>query len=175
MTVLVIYETTEGQTEKIARFVADQSRRLGNDTVLIEAGGLESISFDGVGAVILAAPVHQRRHPRKFEALLEAHKDALATVKTLMLSVSLSAAFPEGHAEAEEYLVEMKMRTGLNPDAEALVAGAVRTEKYDYFALQVVRHVILRDRDIDTPTGDHESTDWRALERTVEAFLKDAQ
>ena len=90
---------------------------------LIDADDPEQISFDGVDAVILAASVHQRRHPRNFEALLVAHKAELDKRRTLLLSVSLNAAFPEGLEEAQDYVDEMKMRTGFEPDDELLVAG----------------------------------------------------
>jgi menaquinone-dependent protoporphyrinogen oxidase len=172
MDVLVVFETVEGQTEKIAKFSADQIGKLGHKARLINAGDLEPVSFEGVGSVILAAPVHQRRHPRAFEAFLEANRQELEQRKTLMISVSLNAAFPEGLEEANEYLVEMKMRTGFTPDAEALVAGAVRTGQYDYFAMQVVRHVVLRGRDVDSGAGEHEFTDWEALAATISEFIE---
>ena len=62
------------------------------------------------------------------------------------------------------------MRTDFTPDAEFLVAGAVQTGKYDYFASQVVRHVVLRDREAN-PAKEHEFTDWAALSKAVAAFL----
>jgi menaquinone-dependent protoporphyrinogen oxidase len=172
MDVLVVFETVEGQTEKIARFSADQVGKLGREARLINAGNLEPVSFERVGSVILAAPVHQRRHPRAFEAFLEANRQELEKRNTLMISVSLNAAFPEGLQEANEYLVEMKMRTGFAPDAEALVGGAVRTGQYDYFAMQVLRHVVLRGRDFDPSAGEHEFTDWEALAATILEFVE---
>lgn len=173
MKVLVIFESFEGQTEKIAHHVGEATRQHGHDVTVVDVGRETDVAFDGVGAVVLAAPVHQRRHPPGFEAFLQANRQALADRRTLMLSVSLSASFAAGLEEAQEYLVEMKMRTGLEPDAEALVAGAIRVEKYDYFALQVIRHVILRGREFDPAAGDHEFTDWDALKATLTAFLQD--
>lgn len=172
MGVLVVFETVEGQTEKIARFSAEEVKKLGRKARMINAGDLEPVSFEGVESVILAAPVHQRRHPRAFEAFLEANKQDLEERRTLMMSVSLNAAFPEGHEEANDYLVEMKMRTGFNPDVEALVAGAVRTGQYDYFAMQVLRHVVLRGRDYDPSAGAHEFTDWDTLAATISGFIE---
>jgi len=172
MTALIVYATHEGQTGKIAHFIEDELRKSGRDTRL--ANALEAttdIDFDGVDIVILAAPVHERRHPKLFEAFLTAQAGELAVRHTLMLSVSLSAAFPEGLEEAEEYLIEMKMRCRFNQDVETLVAGAVRTSEYDYFASQLVRHVVLRDRDYDPARGEYEFTDWAALRKTLSDFL----
>ena len=172
MNVLIFFATVEGQTGKIARFAEREARRAGHDAVLADAADTAtSAPFEGVDKVILAAPVHERRHPKAFEAFLASHRQELEKCATLLLSVSLNAAFPEGHEEAQEYLTEMKMRTGFAPDAEALVAGAVRTSHYDYFASQVVRHVLLRDRGYDPNSGEHEFTDWDALATTISEFL----
>lgn len=171
MKVLILYATIEGQTGKIARFVQKQTEDLGHEVILADADAPAELVFDGIDAVVLAAPVHQRRHPRNFEALLSVRAKELAARKVLMLSVSLSAAFPDGHEEAQEYLLEMKMRTGLDPNAEMLVAGAVRTSKYDYFAMQVVRYVVMRDHEFDTSIEEHDFTDWDGLAKGLGAFL----
>jgi menaquinone-dependent protoporphyrinogen oxidase len=171
MNTLIIYATVEGQTEKIAQFAKKRISEGGHEVSLINADDPEQISFDGVDAVILAASVHQRRHPRNFEALLVAHKADLEKRRTLLLSVSLNAAFPEGLEEAQDYVDEMKMRTGFEPTGELLVPGAVRISEYDFFAMQVVRYVVLRNRDYDPGEGTHEFTDWEALSDRLESFL----
>ncbi len=171
MKVLILYATVEGQTGKIARFAAEDIGKRGHEAVLTDAESPTELVLDGIDAVILAAPVHQRRHPRNFEALIAAKLDELSKRPVLMLSVSLNAAFAEGRDEAAEYLLEMKMRTGLKPDAEMLVPGAVRTGEYDYFAMQVVRYVVMRNRDYDRDAAEHEFTDWDALTAKIGAFL----
>jgi menaquinone-dependent protoporphyrinogen oxidase len=172
MAVLIVYASQEGQTRKIAGRVAGLVRAAGREAVLFDAADTAAqASFSGIERVILAAPVHERRHPEVFEVFLTAQRRALAARPTLLLSVSLSAAFPEKLEEAGDYVTEMKMRTGFAPDAEALVAGAVQAGSYDYFARQVLRFVVLQGRDIDPAAGPHEFTDWAALEREVTAFL----
>ncbi|MDJ1017885.1 MAG: flavodoxin domain-containing protein [Paracoccaceae bacterium] len=172
MAVLIAFATIEGQTGKIARFVEAEVQRRGMEAVLADVSDeTVDIDFEGVDKVVLAAPVHERRHPRDFEAFVSGQLEALGARKTLLLSVSLNAAFEEGREEAGEYLVEMKMRTGLEPDAEALVAGAVRVESYDFYSDQVVRHVILRDHDYNVTEGSREFTDWEALSKVLEGFL----
>jgi hypothetical protein len=56
--------------------------------------------------------VHERRHPKTFEVAIGAAKQDLARIPTLMMSVSLKAAFPEGLEEAQGYLTKMDLRTG---------------------------------------------------------------
>ncbi|MCC5984742.1 MAG: flavodoxin domain-containing protein [Rhodobacteraceae bacterium] len=173
MELVILYETGEGQTRRIVGAIADQVRVPGHDVTVIDtAEAMPEGVLERADRVILAAPVHERRHPNAFEAAVTAARDALARVPTLMISVSLKAAFPEGLEEAQDYLTEMKMRTGLQPTQEALVAGAVRTGSYDYFQSQIVRHVVLEGRDVNLTDGVREFTDWAALDRTVAAFLE---
>jgi menaquinone-dependent protoporphyrinogen oxidase len=173
MKVLIVFASVEGQTAKIARFIEGEVQKAGHEAALFDAGDTKaSISFEGVDKVILAAPVHERRHPEGFEVLLAGRQRDLQALDTLLLSVSLSAAFPEGLEEAAEYVTELKMRTGFTPDAELLVAGAVRASSYDYFASQVVRHVVLRGREAD-PAEEHEFTDWDAVASGVAEFMAD--
>lgn len=172
MSVLIIFATVEGQTGKIAHFVADQVRGAGQEAALFDAGDHTApLSFDGVNKVILAAPVHERRHPQGFELLLSTAKDDLAARDTLLLSVSLNAAFSETANEAQEYITELKMRVGLEPDLELAVPGAVRGSSYDYYESQILRHVVLKDTDVDPGTGEQEFTDWGRLREVVSRFV----
>lgn len=172
MSVIIAFATIEGQTGKIAQFVEEKVRDLGHDVTVFDAGDKsEDIKLKGADYVILAAPVHERRHPKTFEVFLSAQAKQLAARKTLLLSVSLNAAFPEGLEEAQEYVDEMKMRTEFEPDVQVLVAGAVRRSGYDYYASQVLRHVVLRGRDVDPNVDVHEFTDWEALAKALSAFV----
>ncbi len=171
MNVLIIHASIEGQTARIARYIERELAQAGHAVRMVDAQGTDEVSLDSADKIILAAPVHERRHPRLFEALLIAQKVPLEARETLLISVSLSAAFPEGIEEAGEYVEELKMRTGFTPDAELLVAGAVRTGQYDYFATQVLRHVVMRDRDFDPAGEEHEFTDWAALSAGLAAFM----
>ena len=173
MTVLIAYGTVEGQTGKIAQFIETLLVDRGEEVCLFDTSSRTEVAdFDDLKKVILAASVHEGRHPKDFEVFLTSHQEQLDARKTLFLSVSLSAAFPEGHAEAQAYADEMKMRTELDPDAEMLVAGAVKTRRYDYYATQVLKHVVLRGRNYDPAVQDHEFTDWDALAEEVTSFLE---
>ncbi len=173
MAVLIAYGTIEGQTGKIAKIVEKQVREAGEDVVLFDtADKTGELSFDGIDKAILAASVHERRHPKTFEIFTSANHMVLSELPTLLLSVSLKAAFDDGQEEAQDYADEMKLRTGLNPDSELLVAGAIHADSYDYYASQVLHHVVLEGKKFDPSVRDHEFTDWNELATSVADFLK---
>ena len=108
MKVLVIYATIEGQTGNIARFVADEVKDGGHEVEMADASDITAdIRFASADRVILAASVHERRHPKEFEMLLAARRDRLEEADTLLISVSLMAAFPDTLEEAREFVTEM--------------------------------------------------------------------
>lgn len=172
MTILILYASVEGQTRKIAEFAAKRVRALGHRVKLVNADekGAEA-SYTGVDAVILAASIHRRRHPPQFEKFLTAQAPALNRCRTLFLSVSLCAAFPEGHDEAQAYLDDSLLRTGLRPDETELVGGALQYAKYHDYEAQVVRFVAIGLKRYDDIAADREFTDWDALGARIEGFL----
>ncbi|WP_300056137.1 flavodoxin domain-containing protein [uncultured Roseobacter sp.] len=171
MTVLMAYASLEGQTGKIAGFVADHLRQAGVAVEVFDtADKTAPLDVDGFERAVLAAPVHERRHPLTFEVFLGAHRTELEARPTLMLSVSLNAAFAEGRAEAQEYVTEMEMRTRFAATRTLLVPGAVQAGSYEYFETQILRHVVLRDFDYDVSDGPKEFTDWAALRQELDAF-----
>ncbi len=172
MEIVILFATGEGQTRKIAEFIADISREKGHEVTLVDVSDrMPDLAFEDAGKVILAASVHERRHPKAFEVTLRALRTVLERCPSLMISVSLKAAFPETLDEARDYLTEMQMRTGFTADESVLVGGAVRTGSYDYFQTQIVRHVALQGQDIDWTRAEHEFTDWQMLSSRVESFL----
>lgn len=172
MNIVILFETGEGQTHKIVEVISGQIRAVAHNVTLVDTSDkIANLSLHSADKVILAAPVHERRHPKNFEAAISSANQDLAARPTLMISVSLKAAFPEGLLEAQDYLTEMKMRTGFEPSQEALVAGAVRPGSYDYFQSQIVRHVLLAGHNAELTDRAKEFTDWASLAKTVTSFL----
>src|SRR5690242_19834360 len=105
MKVLVAYATTEGQTKKIASFVASKLEGIGHQVSLQDSSayfkGLKMEKFD---RIILAGSVHENQHQEVLGSFIAAHRSVLAAKRTLLLSVSLSAAFDATREEAEEYV-----------------------------------------------------------------------
>ena len=172
MEFLIIFETFEGQTGKIVKRVERQLKDAGHGVQLFDTSDkLAPLSFEGVDKVVLAAPVHERRHPPNFEVTVSSNLAELGALPTLLISVSLKAAFPESMGEANDYLVEMKLRTGFNPDVELLVAGAVRMGSYDYFESQIVQYVALDGQSVELVNGEREFTDSDQLQTDIAAFI----
>lgn len=173
MSILIAYGTIEGQTGKIARFITDALRKQDFDVdVLNTSDSTRDVEWEEVDQVILAGSVHEHRHPKGFEVFVYAHRRELSTLPTLLCSVSLNAAFPEGRDEALGYVTDLKTRNELTTKKDLLVAGALRAAQYDYYSTQVLQHVLLRGKPYDPHASEHEFTDWEALQQEVLDFAK---
>jgi len=175
MRILIAYGTSEGQTRKIANTVAEQIRELGHEVHLLDTASIEETDVGSYGSYdkfVVAGSVHQRRHQECVEVFVMAKLSELQKQPTLLISVSLSAAFPDGISEAQSYVNDFLAITGWKPTQSLLVAGALRYDEYDYFKAQIIEHVVLKCREVEGANGDYEFTDWDTLRRTVESFVR---
>jgi menaquinone-dependent protoporphyrinogen oxidase len=171
MQFLIVYATVEGHTRRIAEFIKERIEAKGVGTCLLAAGErVRDLHLGDYTGFIAASPVHQQTHAEDLIAFLKAHAAETGGVPSALVSVSLSAAFPDGRAEAEGYADRLVRATGWQPNAVHLAAGALRYDKYDFFQEQIIRHVVLKDRAPDVIDGDHDFTDWDALGAFVDDF-----
>ena len=172
MKVLIAYGTTEGQTRKIVKTIAQQINARGHEVELLDTSarqiGLHPESFD---KIIVAGSVHDQRHQEGVEIFALANITKLQSKPTMFLSVSLAAAFEEGLADAQGYVDSFIEKFGWHPEKTMLVAGAMRHGRFGYYKDQILEHVVLKNRILEDPKGDHEFTDWNFLAKAVDEFI----
>jgi menaquinone-dependent protoporphyrinogen oxidase len=171
---LVAYASTEGQTRKVAEFIAERLRIRGHRVDLVDVAGPAAAGVTPIyQAAFIGGPVHQHRHP---SALLHFVKDNLGWLGSLpvaFFSVSLAAAQTDmdSRLEAQRRVAEFLDESGLRPLATRCVAGALKYTRYDYFKRLIMR-MIAEQRGQRTDTSqDYEYTNWDELEAFVDEFL----
>jgi len=155
--ILIVYGTTEGQTRKIAEFIANAVR----------AQGISVETVDSATDAATKVQPHFLRHNRAW----------LTGIPTAFASVSMTAVLndAQSRAELEQVAKNFYGETGWTPRFTLHVAGALRYTQYDFFKRLVMR-LIAKYHGGDTDTLlDHEYTDWNALTRFVQDFLAGAQ
>ena len=173
MHILVGYATGEGQTRKIARFVADHLTAHGASVELLALEEAADMDLDRFDAAILAGSVHVGGYQRALENFAKTHALALAGLDDLFLSVSLTAAGddPEDWEGLEKIVEGLKTMTGWNPDRVEHVAGAFRFTEYNFLEKIMMRRIaIKRDPGVDT-TVDTEYTDWERVADLVDDWI----
>jgi menaquinone-dependent protoporphyrinogen oxidase len=170
MHILLLYGTSEGQTRKIAGFVAERLRAVGHDVLLRDAmrpyPPVHAADFD---AVIIAARVHAGGYQRQIVAFTRANRAALERIPNAFLSVSMSAARLARGDEARlaHYVSHFITRSGWRPEHVLHVAGARLYLRHNFIGRAILRLVDGNRFDV---RQNHEWTDWQALETFTARF-----
>ncbi len=173
--ILVAYASMEGQTRKIAEFIAERLRIRGHRVDLVDTAqrqAVEAVTPVYLGS-ILGASVHQQKHPTPLLHFVKRNHAWLGAAPCAIFSVSLAAALDDidSRIEAQRALDELLDACELRPVSTSCVAGALKYTQYDYFK-RIMMRMIARQRGQSTDTAsDHEYTNWSDVEAFVDEFL----
>lgn len=175
MNILLPYASSEGHTHKIVERIASLAQANGHGVTVYDTASLVDVpEIDAFDAAVLAASVHETDHQKSIVAFATAHQSQLRTMPSAFVSVSLSAATPDGSAEAQKYVDRFIAATGWTPPRTLLAAGAMDLANCDYFQRQVLTDVLAKCPSIKDDNQNYVFTDWPAIEAFVADFLRDA-
>jgi menaquinone-dependent protoporphyrinogen oxidase len=176
MEFLLVYGTTEGQTRKVAGFVAEQLAQRGHRTEVVNAIDEAAATVDprGFDAVILAASVHAGHYQSAIVHFVSKNRSAIEARPNAFISVSLAAAGEdEDDAQGLELCVAaFTQQTGWTPRTIHHVAGAFRYTAYDFLKRWAMKYIAHRKGGPTDTSRDHELTDWEDLARFVSGFVE---
>jgi menaquinone-dependent protoporphyrinogen oxidase len=181
--ILIVYATREGQTAKIAARFAEDLRAHGCHATLHDARG-PRVALDGAAAVVLAASVHVGSHEKEMVKFVRAHREELARLPTVFISVSLSEAEVEDptHSESDRARATDEVRqvaeaffkkTEFQPTHFFPVAGRLAYLEYNWFIRLILKRIAAAHHQSTDTTRDHEYTDWAALDAMAERFARE--
>ena len=175
MRLLLLYGTTEGQTRKVARFVAEHLEQLGHQTLLINAMDVAaSRAADTVDGVIIAASLHVGHYQSPVIHFVREHLSDISARPNAFISVSLAAAsHDEDDIEGlKKCITEFSHQTGWMPQRIHHVAGAFRYTSYDFLKRWAMKYIAYRKGAPTDTSRDYELTDWDDLGRFADDFGK---
>jgi menaquinone-dependent protoporphyrinogen oxidase len=168
--ILVAYGTTEGQTAKIAEFIAEVVRGQGHAADAVNVKQSEP-GLDGYDAVIVGGSIHMGKHEDDVGNFVRRNRNALERKPSALFSVSLAAHGDTANAEA--YVARFEQETGWRPAQVGLFAGALLYSQYGFFKRQLMKKIV-RDKpgDLSTDTSrDYVYTEWDDVRAFTERFL----
>lgn len=165
----IFYATTEGQTRRIAVYLADALRTRGVDARAIDLASSDPdyIDWSRVRASIVGASIHGRRHQRAAAAFVRSYAFTLNSRPSAFFSVSLSAASKERReVEAAKHLaVAFPPALGWHPGQVVCFAGRLAYTEYGFVKRFIMRQIARREGGPTDITRDHELTRWDEVER----------
>jgi len=165
------YGTSEGQTAKIAEYIADVIRGHGHKAHTADIKRSGDTLPDGYDAVIVGASIHMGKHDAHVGNLVRKNLAVLERLPSAFFSVSLAAY--DDNAAAESYVEEFEQEQGWRPATVTLFGGALLYTQYGFLKRHVMKK-IARDKpgNLGTDTSrDYVYTEWDGVRTFAEDFL----
>lgn len=175
MNILIVYGTHDGQTEKIAHFLAAQMRAPDRIVDVVNAARpAPDLSLDRYNAVVIGAPVRMGKYPRAVTDFVRTHRARLEQVPSAFFSVCMAAANPDEakRRAAEAWPERLFKDSGWRPRVTVSFAGALRYTRYNWFVRWLMKRIAKFEGASTDTTRDHEYTDWETVSRFAGAVLK---
>ena len=173
--VLIPYGTSEGQTARIAEYLADVIRGQGYEAYPVDIKRSGAPEPDGYDAVIVGASVHMGKHEEYVRDFVRENRDTLERLPSAFFSVSLAAHdnTKEARDEVEGYIEKFVQQTGWRPSKVGLFAGALLYTQYGFIKRWIMKKIARDKGNPDTDTSrDYIYTDWGGVKRFAEEFLE---
>lgn len=166
--VLVVFHSSEGQSERVATRIAAVLRQSGDTVEVATADAAPAPA--GYTGVIAGDAIHYQRHSRELVDWLTEHRDALAGMPSGLFQLSLVSAVPRHADEAHHFVEALREATGYEPDVVGEFGGRLAYTSYGCLttALMLIPAIGMGlSRDVTT---DAEYTDWDAVEAFARRF-----
>ena len=169
--VLIIYGTTDGQTAKVARFLAKELLDCGAAADVYDSAEANP-DPSGYTGVIVAASIQAGGFQRSLVRWVRKHAARLRGKATVFVSVSLSMLQQESKVQQDLRAIHQRFfaRTGWTPPWLKPVAGALRYTRYGWLKRLVIRNIARKAGGDTDVSRDFEYTDWEDLRRFTSAF-----
>jgi len=171
--ILIAYASRHGHTAKVAERLADDWRCAQHEVLLANvAHGRMDPLVAAASAIVVAAPVHYSRHPRRIENFVRRHLGGLHAAPSALVSVcgALAGQWAEGPAEARRYVDALLELTRWRPRMVLSVAGALPYREYGFMTRWFMRRVSAwTGRPTDT-SRNYEFTNWSDVDRFAVEF-----
>lgn len=170
--ILISYGTTEGQTARIAEYVADVIRGHGHEAQAVDIKRSGDPALEGYDGVIVGASIHMGKHEQYVEDFARKNRGALERLPSAFFSVSLAARGDIENAQA--YVENFQQQTGWSPAQVGLFGGALLYTQYGFIKRNMMKKIV-RDKpgNLATDTSrDYVYTEWDVVRRFAEDFLE---
>lgn len=173
MKTAILYLTRDGQTKKIAEYIA---QALNDDTTLISLRDIPQPSAEQLeqfDCIIIGASIRYGHFDSILEQFIQQHYALLNQKKSAFFSVNLTARKANRNTpETNVYTRKLLSRIQWKPNLVEVIAGALFYPRYTFFDRFMIRFIMkITKGDTDT-SKEYEYTDWQKVSQFVEQIRK---
>lgn len=175
--ILIVYATREGQTEKVARRLADCLKSGGAGVQLVDVARPEfphNRSLESFDLLVFGASMHAGGLESEIVDFINANAARIGMMSRSFFLVLLSAAAKDSQLRSRwlaDARNKMNRQLSVEFDEVEMIAGALAYSKYS-LPLKWLMQRIARKAGEDTDTSrDYEYTDWAQVDRYARILL----
>lgn len=169
MKTLLIYSTRDGQTYKIAQFIAQAMSP--DEVELRDLLANDPVQWQLYDKVIIGASIRYGHFMPQLLAFTKQHQAALAERTTAFYAVNLTARKPEKSSpETNVYTRKFLAATPWQPDEVAVFAGALRYPRYRPFDRFMIGMIMKMTGGETDKSKEIEYTQWEKVQAFAEQF-----
>lgn len=161
--ILIAFGSSYGQTEKVARRIAERLIGLGARVTVERADRLDTEPAPGsFDAIVVGASMIVGGYQRYVRRFVKKHAGTLNHLPSAFFAVSGSAgsANPEDRVEAVRIMDAFLEAAGWTPRLRLSVAGAIPFTRYNPLVRWVMKRISAKSGGSTDTSRDHEYTDW---------------
>lgn len=159
MKTIILYSSRDGQTKKIAQFIAD---KLGQNTTVQPIS--EAVDLNAFEQIVIGASVRYGHFNPELYKFIEKQTALLNRKQTAFFGVNLTARkvgkdTPETNVYVRKFLQRIRWR----PTQSAVFAGALRYPRYKLFDRLMIQFIMRLTGGETDATKEIEYTDWNKV------------
>jgi menaquinone-dependent protoporphyrinogen oxidase len=163
--ILIVYSTTNGQTQKIChrlRAVIEQEQHQVAVVSIDDVSQLDLTEFD---KIVMGASIRYGHHSPQIIAFIEKNRHLLDSKPNAFFSVNLVARKPEkSRPENSPYIRKFLKQIAWKPKELAVFAGKIDYPSYRFFDHSIIRLIMWMTKGPTNPMAVVEFTDWQQVE-----------
>ncbi|WP_413729264.1 menaquinone-dependent protoporphyrinogen IX dehydrogenase [Sodalis sp. RH22] len=164
MYTLILYSTRDGQTLKIARFIAERLIADNHACDVVDLGLAGQCDLQRYDRVLIGAAIRYGHFAAELHDFIKQHLDWLNRLPSAFFAVNLTARkadkrTPQTNAYTRKFLAATPWR----PDSCAVFAGALRYPHYRWFDRVMIQLIMRMTGGETDSTKEVEYTDWQQV------------
>jgi menaquinone-dependent protoporphyrinogen oxidase len=174
MNILILHASKEGQTEKIAQYIAEAIGNHGHQATVMPAKHLtKDFATDTYDAVIIGGPIYIGSYPSYLEKFVATHHDWLNRIPSAFFTVCMAihSKNTKEQEQAGSFGSKFSSKNNWHPIMMETFAGAIKYTQYGFITRMIMRNIAKKEGGDTDTSRDHEYTDWDAVTRFTEQFL----
>lgn len=163
MSILIGYSSCEGQSHKIAQYIAERLHDQEITWFNLDKPSLwpDPAEFDNV---LLAASIRYGFFRKHLDRYVERYTDVLQSRPSAFMGVCLTARKPgKDDPNRSVYMVKFAKKHQWRPDRRAMFAGALCYSRYTWWQTLLIQMIMKMTGGSTDKSADIEFTDWQKV------------